>query len=112
MPAAPVIFRPGAGAVGARPQAAGVGTDTGQPAPAVETGPLIVGLAVAAASIVAGALISVGRSGRIRGAAQLAVALLGSLLVGPWTGWFAMGAVVTVAAAVLALIIRRPRTVS
>jgi hypothetical protein len=73
------------------------------------TGPLLLGIAIGTASIVAGALVAMGRSGQLWGAVLVAGALLGAVFVGPHTGWFTMAAVFTLLAGVLALLTRSPR---
>jgi hypothetical protein len=91
------------------PQLAGVGRLTGEAAPPMPTGPLLVGLAVAAVSIVGGILVVLERPARRIGIAMLVASAVGIAVVGPWTGFFTIAATLTILAGVLALIVRPPR---
>jgi hypothetical protein len=92
------------------PAAAGVGMETGQAAPPMPTGPLLVGIAIGVLSIAAGAAVALGRRGWPWGSLLVVVSVLGATVVGPLTGWFTMAAGFTVLAGVLALPIGlRPR---
>ena len=91
------------------PQAAGVGMLTGDRAPAMETGPLLIGLGIAALSILGGGLVAAGRDGRWWGVAMIAAAIAGALVIGPWTGFFTMGAGFTLVAGAIALFTRPER---
>ena len=91
------------------PQAAGVGMLTGERAPAMETGPLLLGLGIAALSVLGGGLVASGRNGLWWGVALIAAAITGALLVGPWTGFFTMGAAFTLLAGAIALFTRPER---
>jgi len=91
------------------PQLAGVGSLTNEPAPAMDTGPLLVGIAAAAVAIVGGARISLGHRSRPWGVLIVAATLLGVAIVGPLTGFFTIAALITVPAGLLALLIRDRR---
>jgi hypothetical protein len=89
------------------PRLTGIGMLTNEPPPAMETGPLLVGIAVALISIVAGSLVTAGRSGQFWGIVLLVAAAVGVIVVGPWTGWFTLGAAFTVLAGALSLFVRK-----
>ena len=92
------------------PAAAGVGMETGEAAPPMPTGPLLVGIAIGVLSIVAGASVALGRRGWPWGILLVGAALLGATMVGPLTGWFTMAAGFSLLAGLLALPIGlRPR---
>jgi hypothetical protein len=91
------------------PQLAGVGIMSSDPAPAMPTGALIVGMAAALLSIVGGGFIQAGRSGQLWGVALIAAAVVGSVVVTSLTLWFTFGAFFTLLAGVLALFLRRRR---
>jgi len=91
------------------PGLAGVGMETGQPAPGMEAGPLLVGLAGAAVSVACGVLVLAGRSGQLWGIALIATAAVGASVVGPSTGWYTLGAGFTLLAGAMALFVRRRR---
>lgn len=92
------------------PAAAGVGMETREAAPAMPTGPLLVGIAIGVVSIAGGASVALGRRGWPWGILLLGAAILGATVVGPLTGWFTMAAGFTVLAGLLALPIGlRPR---
>ncbi len=85
------------------PAMAGVGMETGEKAPPMPTGPLLLGVGIGAASIGAGAVIALGRRGWPWGVLMIAGAVLGAAVVGPETGWFTMAALFTLLAGVIAL---------
>lgn len=91
------------------PQMAGVGMLTGEPAPPMPTGPLLVGLGIAAFSVLGAARVAAGGSGQRWGLGLMAAAMAGTVLVGPWTGFFTMGAGFTLLAGALSMFIRRQR---
>ena len=91
------------------PQLAGVGMVSGDPAPPIETVPLIVGLATAGVAIAAGSLVGLGRNAQVWGALIIASVVIGVSVVGPSTGFYTMGAAFTLLGGVLSLFIRRRR---
>ena len=91
------------------PQLAGVGMVSGDPAPPMETVPLIVGLATAGLAIAGGILVGVGRNAQLWGAAIIASVVIGVSVVGPSTGFYTIGAVFTLLGGVVSLFIRRRR---
>ncbi len=91
------------------PQLAGVGIRSDVPPPPMETGPLIVGMAIGFLSIAGGAFVSAGRNGQRWGVLMVAVSIIGVVVVGPSTGWFTIAAALTFAAGVMALFTRRNR---
>jgi hypothetical protein len=96
----------------AGPAGTGVKYVTDQPVPAMETGPLLVGLAVAGVSLVAGVLVAAGWNGQRAGVVLIVAAVVGAFVVSPWTLWFTFGAVFALLAGVIALFIRKPRSPS
>jgi hypothetical protein len=94
------------------PQLAGVGIRTAEPPPAMGTVPLVVGLAVGVISILGGSLVSAGRNGQRWGVALVIAAVVGAWVVGQSTGWFIFGAFFTLLAGVMAVFVRRRRTMS
>lgn len=64
---------------------------------------------VAAISMLAGGRIGVGGNGQGWGLGLVVAAVVGTMLVGPWTGFFTMGAGFTLLAGASALLIRRGR---
>jgi hypothetical protein len=90
------------------PQLAGVGMLTNEAAPPMPIGPLLFGVAAAAVSIVAGALINPGNA-RVLAVVLIAAAIVGAIVVGPLTLWYSIAAFFTLLAGVLALFVRRPR---
>ena len=91
------------------PQLAGVGMISGDPAPPMETVPLLVGIVTACVAIVAGILVGFGRNAQLCGALIIASAVIGVAIVGPSTGFYTMGAVFTVLGGLVSLFIRRRR---
>jgi hypothetical protein len=92
------------------PQLAGVGIRTDVPPPPMPLGPLLVGLAIGVLSIAGGALVSAGRSGQRWGLVMVAAGVIGFVVVGPSTGFFAISVVLTFLAGVMALFTRRRTT--
>src|SRR6476646_4202801 len=78
------------------PQLAGVGMIEQVHAPPMPMGPLLVGLAVAAVSLVAGSLVAAGRSAPRLGAVMIVASAIGIAVVGPYTGFFTISALFTV----------------
>jgi len=85
------------------PAMAGVGMGAGASPPPMPTGPLLVGVAVGAASIAAGVLVAAGRRGWPWGIVLIGGAAVGATVVGRETGWFTMAAAFTAFAGILAL---------
>ena len=91
------------------PQAAGTGVPN-ELAPAMPTGPFLVGLAAAGLAVIAGLRIGRGHSGKRWGLVLLVCTAVGIVVVSPWTGWFTIAAVFVLLAGVLALFIRPGRS--
>jgi hypothetical protein len=96
------------GAIGG-PQLAGVGLVSGEDAPAMATGPLLLGLAIGVTTIVGGARVAMGGNGQRWGAILVLGSVAGAMILTPWTLWFTFGAAIALIGGVLALFIRRPR---